>query len=83
MPAFVCLQDVASCSADEFELQYEGIFTFEIQRSDGLPCSLNTSAGGSGADVVVTMENRREFVAAVRTNRILWLNCIQLLVYLD
>eukprot|EP01046_Picozoa_sp_COSAG06_P002983 COSAG06_NODE_111_length_23480_cov_56.592703_7_plen_152_part_00 len=65
LPASLYLQDIASCSADEFELQYEDIFTFEIQRSDGLLYSLDTPAGaGSGADVPVTLANRHDFVAA-------------------
>jgi hypothetical protein len=45
--------------------RYEDIFTFEIQRSDGLLYSLDTPAGaGSGADVPVTLANRHDFVAA-------------------
>ena len=57
--------DIGSCSADEFELQYEDIFSFEITRSDGVVHDLLPAAETpSGGDVAVTFENRHDFIAA-------------------
>eukprot|EP01050_Picozoa_sp_SAG11_P007594 SAG11_NODE_639_length_8017_cov_4.086259_3_plen_167_part_00 len=58
--------EISLCSRDEFELQFEDVFTFEIERSDGLLYSLVEN----GAATAVTLENRAEFVRAALEARL-------------